>query len=54
VFRKSQLRKKKELIKDENGKSVMKDALMDTIREISIMKELEHVNTIRLHEVIEQ
>lgn len=43
------------MVKDEeNGKNIVKDALQDTMKEISVMKQLEHVNTIRLHEVIDE
>ena len=48
------MKKHKDIIKNEaTGQNAVKDALQDTLREIEIMKLMEHVNTIRLHEVID-
>ena len=38
---------------NDEGHMVVKDAYQDVIREIQIMKELDHVCVIRLHEVID-
>lgn len=44
----------KEIIKrKDNGQMVVKDALQDVMREIDIMKELDHVCIIKLFEVID-
>ena len=36
-----------------DGTMVVKDALQDVMREIAVMKELDHICMIRLHEVID-
>lgn len=49
------LKKQKEYVRnDEEGHMVVKDAYQDVIREIQIMKELDHVCVVRLHEVIDE
>ena len=39
--------------KEEDGNMVVRDAYQDVLREIQIMKELDHLCLIRLHEVID-
>ena len=54
IYSKSQLKKQKEYIRNEaDGTMVVKDAYQDVIKEIAVMKELDHICTIRLHEVID-
>ena len=54
MFRKSQLEKQKEYVRnEESGTMQVKDALQDVLREIAIMKALNHISMIRLHEVID-
>lgn len=38
---------------EADGAMTVKDALMDVQREIEIMKELDHICLIRLHEIID-
>ena len=38
---------------EESGTMQVKDALQDVLREIAIMKALNHISMIRLHEVID-
>ena len=52
VFKKRVLRRKKEVYRDENGKVCFRNGLEDVLREIAVMKKLNHINVIRLHEVI--
>lgn len=55
IYGKAMLKKQKEYVRNENdGNMVVKDAYQDVLREISIMKELDHICLIRLHEVIEE
>lgn len=55
IYGKNQLKKQKEYQRNEaDGTMQVKDAYQDVLREISIMKELDHVCLIRLHEVIEE
>lgn len=55
IYIKSQLKKQKEYIRNESdGTMVVKDAYQDVLREIQIMKELDHICLIRLHEVIDE
>eukprot|EP00347_Sterkiella_histriomuscorum_P005259 403357278 len=54
MFWKSKLKREKEFIKqDDDGQLIVKDALQDVLREIEIMKELDHISLIKLHEVID-
>ena len=46
------LRRKKEYYKDSNGVIKQKNALEDVLREIAVMKKLDHKNVIKLVEVI--
>ncbi len=49
------LKKQKEYNRSEgNGIVQVKDAFQDVQREIAIMKELDHICLIRLHEVIDE
>ena len=52
VFKKRILKRKKEVFRDENGKMCFRNGLEDVLREIAVMKKLNHINVIRLHEVI--
>lgn len=55
MYGKAQLKKQKEYMRnEEDGNMVIKDAYQDVVREIQIMKELDHVSLIRLHEVIDE
>ena len=54
MFWKSKLKREKEFVRTaESETMVVKDALQDVLREIEVMKELDHVSLIRLHEVID-
>ncbi|CDW79886.1 protein kinase domain containing protein [Stylonychia lemnae] len=54
MFWKSKLKREKEFMKQgDEGIMIVKDALQDVMREISIMKELDHISVIKLHEVID-
>ena len=56
VFDKGLLKKRREFVqgvKNEGGGMAYKDALQDVLREIEIMKRLNHVNIIRLHEIMD-
>jgi [calcium/calmodulin-dependent protein kinase] kinase len=49
------LRKQKDYIRNEaSGTMAVKDAMQDVLREIEIMKRLDHICLIRLHEVIDE
>jgi len=52
IYNKTILQKKKELVRDKNGKVQYKDHLEDVLNEIKIMKKLNHPNVISLIEVI--
>lgn len=39
---------------EADGNMAIKDAYQDVVREIEIMKELDHICLIRLHEVIDE
>lgn len=55
VYGKSQLRKQKDYTRnEEDGTMIVKDAFMDVLKEIEIMKEIDHICLIRLHEVIDE
>ena len=54
IFRKSKLKREKEFIKnEENGEMVVKDAWQDVMKEIEIMKMLDHISIIKLYEIID-
>ena len=46
------MKKKRELTKGKDGKVDYRDGFQDVLNEIEIMKKLNHVNVVRLHEVI--
>ncbi len=49
------MKKQKEYARSEiNGNVEVRDAFQDVLREIEIMKELDHICLIRLHEVINE
>jgi serine/threonine protein kinase len=49
------LKKQKEYVRSElSGAVEVKDAYQDVLREIQIMKELDHICLIRIHEVINE
>jgi len=49
------LKKQKEYVRSElSGEVEVKDAYQDVLREIQIMKELDHICLIRIHEVINE
>jgi [calcium/calmodulin-dependent protein kinase] kinase len=52
-FRKSALKRKREAYRDADGKMKYKNALEDVMREIALMKKVDHQNVINLLEVIE-
>ena len=52
-FRKTLLKKKKEYYRKEGGGMGVKDQLSNVMKEIAIMKKLNHPNVIKLHEVID-
>lgn len=53
IFKKSILRKQKELVQTPGGSFLYKDALQDVFREVAIMKKLNHPNALRLFEVVD-
>jgi hypothetical protein len=54
-YGKALLKKQKEYIRNEaSGVMQVKDAFQDVLSEIAIMKELDHICLIRLHEVIDE
>jgi hypothetical protein len=55
MYGKAQLKKQKEYTRnEEDGNMAIKDAYQDVLREIEIMKDLDHICLIRLHEVIDE
>ena len=52
IFKKHILKRKKEVYRDEAGKLCFRNGIEDVLREIAVMKKLDHQNVIRLHEVI--
>ena len=49
------MKKQKEYVRSElSGAAEVKDAYQDVLREIEIMKELDHICLIRIHEVIDE
>ena len=53
VFRKSLLKKKKDYFRKEGGGMGVKNALEDVMKEIAIMKKIDHPNVLKLFEVID-
>ena len=53
ILRKSILRKKREYYWKKEGGMGYKDALDNVLKEIAIMKKLDHPNVIQLHEVLD-
>ena len=45
-------KKKKGFFKDENGNLIVNNLLQDSLREIAILKKLNHSNIIKLYEII--
>ena len=52
-YNKSVLKKKKELVKGKDGKTIYRDNFQDVLNEMRVMKQLNHENVITLHEVID-
>ena len=52
IFKKSILKRRREIVRDENGKASFHDGIQGVFKEIAVMKKLDHKNVIRLHEVI--
>ena len=53
IFTKSLLKKKREYYRKKEGGMAYTDALQNVLKEIAIMKKLEHPHVISLHEVID-
>lgn len=53
VIKKDMLKRRREMIRDEKGRIKYKDALENVMREIAIMKKLNHPNLVKLYEVID-
>lgn len=52
-YNKSVLKKKKELVRSKEGKTIYRDNFQDVLNEISVMKLLNHRNVIKLKEIID-
>lgn len=53
IFKKDMLSRRREFTNTSDGKMVVTNALTDVYKEISIMKELNHPNVIKVHEIID-
>lgn len=53
IVDKKRLRRIRHFSRDESGKLIVKDGMINVYQEVSIMKKLRHPNIISLHEVID-
>ncbi|OMJ89315.1 hypothetical protein SteCoe_8518 [Stentor coeruleus] len=53
IFKKEVLRRKREFINSSEGRMIVKNALEDVYKEIDIIRNLDHPNILKVHEIID-